>query len=566
MAAGQRPITNVVDITNYVMLLTGQPLHAFDLDRVAGGGSSCAARTDGEQIDTLDGQTRTLDADVFVIDDADGPDVARRRHGRRALGGARRHDARADGGRDLARAEDPRAPRTRLGLRSEASARFEKGLAPEQTMEAQAVATQLMVELSARGLVPGTIDVGGAGRRPAQVIRLRDATRRAAARRRRSRAGAAALNLRRSASASADAADGLDVSVPHFRRNDVTREADLVEEVARIDGLDEAARDAARRARRRSAADAAAARAPPRRGRARRPRPARDRRLVVHRARRRRPPAPARRRPAPPRRRAREPDERGPVGPAHDAPRLAARRRAPQRRARRTATSALFETRRESTSTTGDGTLPLEHHALGAARALADVARGEPGGLLRRQGAPRRGARHAARRRGTSRRRGRSRSCIPGRGARGRARARPSSAGSARCTRSSRARGTSTAVAAFEIDLGAVAIAQRRGRPRYADLTTFPRAARGPRGRRRRRRAGGDACVDVVRAAGGALLARAEVFDVYRGEQVGEGRTSLALALTFRAPDRTLTDEEVAPVREKIVARAARRAGGELRG
>ena len=64
-----------------------------------------------------------------------------------------------------------------------------------------------------------------------------------------------------------------------------------------------------------------------------------------------------------------------------------------------------------------------------------------------------------------------------------------------------------------------------------------------------------------MRAAGGKLLARAEVFDVYRGEQIAAGRTSLAIALTFRARDRTLTDADVAPVREKIVARLAARAG-----
>ena len=107
MAAGQRPINNVVDITNYVMLLVGSPLHAFDLDRVAGGRLVVRRAKDGEQVTTLDGQVRTLD-------DADArhrrrrrPDVDRRRHGRRALGGPRRHDARADGGRQLGRPQHP---------------------------------------------------------------------------------------------------------------------------------------------------------------------------------------------------------------------------------------------------------------------------------------------------------------------------------------------------------------------------------------------------------------------------------------------------------------------------
>jgi phenylalanyl-tRNA synthetase beta chain len=74
------------------------------------------------------------------------------------------------------------------------------------------------------------------------------------------------------------------------------------------------------------------------------------------------------------------------------------------------------------------------------------------------------------------------------------------------------------------------------------------------------------AVLDVVRRAGGKLLASAEVFDVYRGEQVGEGRQSLALRLAFRATDRTLTDDDVAPARAKIVARLREELGGELRG
>jgi phenylalanyl-tRNA synthetase beta chain len=71
--------------------------------------------------------------------------------------------------------------------------------------------------------------------------------------------------------------------------------------------------------------------------------------------------------------------------------------------------------------------------------------------------------------------------------------------------------------------------------------------------------------VDLVREAAGPLLESVAVFDVYRGPQVGEGRVSLALALVFRAPDRTLTDEEVREVRDAI-AKGLERIGGELRG
>jgi phenylalanyl-tRNA synthetase beta chain len=68
----------------------------------------------------------------------------------------------------------------------------------------------------------------------------------------------------------------------------------------------------------------------------------------------------------------------------------------------------------------------------------------------------------------------------------------------------------------------------------------------------------------AVRSAAGPVLERAEVFDVYEGEQVGADRRSLALALTFRAPEQTLTEEDVAPARTRIVA-ALEELGGELR-
>jgi phenylalanyl-tRNA synthetase beta chain len=76
---------------------------------------------------------------------------------------------------------------------------------------------------------------------------------------------------------------------------------------------------------------------------------------------------------------------------------------------------------------------------------------------------------------------------------------------------------------------------------------------------------GAEQLLAAVREAAGDVLEDARIFDLYTGEQVGEGRRSLAIALSFRARDRTLTDDEVAPARERIVAAVAG-LGGELRG
>ena len=235
MAAGQRPISNVVDITNYVMLLTGQPLHAFDLDRVAGRQLTIRRGATGETVDTLDGQTRTLDDQMVLIADADGPTSIAG-----VMGGARSevHDGTTRVLMEAANWNGPNIHRTslRLGLRSEASARFEKQLQPEQAMEAQAVATALMIELCGARVLPGHRRRRRTRPRPL-TIRLRDA-------RVSGLLGApiprerCARSSARSSSSTADAADGLDVTVPTFRRGDVTREADLIEEVARLDGLE----------------------------------------------------------------------------------------------------------------------------------------------------------------------------------------------------------------------------------------------------------------------------------------------------------------------------------------
>jgi len=154
LAAGMRPISNVVDITNYAMLLTGHPLHAFDLDKVAGGELTVRRARDGERIETLDGQTRTLDGEMLLIEDADGPTSIAG-----VMGGARSEvqDGTTRVLMEVASWVGPNIHRTsnQLGLRSEASGRFEKGLAPEQALEAQAVATKLMLELTGARLVPG---------------------------------------------------------------------------------------------------------------------------------------------------------------------------------------------------------------------------------------------------------------------------------------------------------------------------------------------------------------------------------------------------------------------------
>ena len=240
-AAGQRPINNVVDITNYAMLLTGQPLHAFDLDRVSGARLTVRRATEGERVQTLDGQTRTLDSEMVVIEDADGPTSIA------GLMGGERSEVQPDTTRvllEVANWHGPNIHRTSwaLGLRSEASSRFEKGLAPEQCLWAQAVATRLMVELCGASVAPGTIDIGG--ERPpgwagsgANAIRLREARVRAILGVEIARARQTEI-LNALDFHTADAPDGLDVTPPPARREDVTREADLIEEVARIDGLE----------------------------------------------------------------------------------------------------------------------------------------------------------------------------------------------------------------------------------------------------------------------------------------------------------------------------------------
>ncbi|HYH62993.1 MAG TPA: phenylalanine--tRNA ligase subunit beta [Solirubrobacterales bacterium] len=237
IAAGQRPISNIVDVTNYVMLLTGQPLHSYDLDRVAGGLLVVRAAAEGEKITTLDGNERILDSEMVLICDEEGPSG-----GIAGVMGGRDSEVSESTTRVLLEAatwDGPNILRTssELGLRSEASARFEKQLHPELAMRAQRVASRLICENSGASLVPGTIDEA-AEIPPPHVIELRSE---------RTEAilgipidpAEAEESLTRLGFAVERNGDDLSAEITPERHYDVTREIDLIEEVGRLHGLDQ---------------------------------------------------------------------------------------------------------------------------------------------------------------------------------------------------------------------------------------------------------------------------------------------------------------------------------------
>ena len=235
-AAGQRPINNVVDITNYVMLMTAQPLHAFDLDKVPGGALTVRTASEGEKMTTLDGVERTLDAETVLVCDADGPT------GIAGVMGGQVSEVSAETTRillEVANWNGTNILRTsrQLGLRSEASSRFEKQLHPALCLRAQIVASRLMVELCGAKLVPGTIDVAAEIPAP-RPLTLRAARVSGLLGMEISQADQAAYLGRLGFGVELAGAD-LEIEVPPDRHHDVTREIDLIEEVARVHGIDE---------------------------------------------------------------------------------------------------------------------------------------------------------------------------------------------------------------------------------------------------------------------------------------------------------------------------------------
>ena len=233
--AGMRPISNVVDVTNYAMLAVGEPLHAFDATKIAGNTLIARRSRPGEKIVTLDGIERSLQSDNLVIADVDKPLVIAGVYG--AV------DAEVDEKTteivlEAATFNGPSIMRTsrEVGWRSEASSRFEKGLDPACVPQGLAMAARLFHELCGGAVAPGTVDVWGDAPPPPPRLRYRPAKSDGLL-------GVAVgweeqADILRRLECDVDGDDEEFFVTPPTFRPDLEREVDLIEEVGRLNGLD----------------------------------------------------------------------------------------------------------------------------------------------------------------------------------------------------------------------------------------------------------------------------------------------------------------------------------------
>ena len=236
LAVGQRPINNMVDITNFVMLEYGQPLHAFDFACLAGGRVEVRRAMAGEQLQTLDGVTRDLNPEMLLICDAEKPVAVAG-----VMGGANSevHPATTEVLLESACFNPMSVRRTSrvLGLGTEASYRFERGVDPQLAPQAMERAVRLLCEITGATAVAGGVDYReGVKPRPTITMRVTRTN------------DLLGLNLdadtivRHLASIEIPAVKQADetiaVAPPSFRI-DLEREIDLVEEVARLVGYND---------------------------------------------------------------------------------------------------------------------------------------------------------------------------------------------------------------------------------------------------------------------------------------------------------------------------------------
>ncbi|MFC5469055.1 phenylalanine--tRNA ligase subunit beta [Cohnella suwonensis] len=236
IAAGVRPINNIVDITNYVMLEYGQPLHAFDAAKIAGGRIDVRLARQGETLVTLDGQERKLEPQMLVIADAEKAIALAG-----VMGGENSEvtsdttaivleSAKFDGG-------TVRRTSRQLGLRSEASARFEKEVDPGRVRAALDRAAGLIARYAGGQVAEGVASAKVASAEAAVVSLSLDRIN--------GMLGTTLSSLevktilsRLQFPARSDAEGVWTVTVPS-RRGDISRDVDLIEEVARLHGYDE---------------------------------------------------------------------------------------------------------------------------------------------------------------------------------------------------------------------------------------------------------------------------------------------------------------------------------------
>jgi phenylalanyl-tRNA synthetase beta chain len=586
-AAGQRPINNVVDITNYTMLLTAQPLHAFDLDKVPDGALTIRAAAEGETMTTLDGVERKLDGETVLVCDRNGPSGIAG-----IMGGqvSEVSDETASVLLEVASWNGANILRTSrmLGLRSEASSRFEKQLHPDLCLRAQRIASRLMVELCGARLVPGTIDAAAGIPEPRRLT-LRGERVEGLLGMAIEQADQVAYLERLGFGVEIAGAD-LEVTVPPDRHYDVTREVDLIEEVARVHGLDEhlpstlpatAGRIGGltreQRLRRRvedamrdlgfdevvgwsftDPGEAARLRIPdgdPRAAPVRIDNPLSEDQSAMRTAvlgslldvaQRNLSRGAARLAlfesgrvylNTPPMGRNVDPEATNrPVGPLGGE--FPGERAAPDYEPHRIGCLAVGPPAPQSWR---GGDEPADFFALkGVLEALAGQLGAELSFELAEEPF-----------------------LHPGRAARVAVAGEPAGWLGEVHPLACRAWDIEAAVA-FEVDLAALIAAASAGEEAYEDVTSFPAVNQDiavvvP----------GEIAAEQVRnavlAGGGELLRTAVVFDLYAGEQLGEGRKSLALRLEFRAPDRTLTDAEVGELRASVEAELTK-IGGALRG
>jgi phenylalanyl-tRNA synthetase beta chain len=564
IVAGQRPISNVVDITNYVMLAIGQPMHAFDLDEVRGGRIVVRRAADGERMTTLDDVERRFDASMALVCDAEGPS------GIAGIMGGKVSEVSHETTRVLMEAATwvgPNILKTSkaLGLRSEASARFEKQLHPEQALAAQRLASRLMVELCGARLVPGTIDAYPEPVAP-RVVEL-GLARLERTLGERIPDAEVETSLARLGFAARRSGDVLSVTVPPWRDADVQREADLVEEVARVYGLDKLPTTLPARERavgrltdsqklRRRLEDALRDRgldeivawsftSPEKLARLRLDAPT----LALA----------------------------NPLSEDHSAMRpllLPGLLDAAQRnRAHGASGVALFESARvyspdgqlEAPAGSPRGATPAteRHHLAGLLTRSAPAtwrSPSPPGDFYAAKGLVE--ALAAAAGLAIAVEPGGGPYLHPGRCARVLAAGDEIGWVGELHPLVARAWDIESAVA-FELDADALA-ELGEGEAAYVDVPEFPAVLQDVAVV-----AASDVSAETVSAAvwdgGGELLAGVEIFDVYEGEQVGEGNRSLALRLEFRASDRTLAEDEVTALRGDI-ERSLAEIGGRIRG